>query len=67
MALPGGKWVSRKLEGDAQNLEDTSDTSMLTEGKLSGEGMRKLDCVERVCLLIAVTILPLFLKKDLVL
>ena len=60
MAVFGGKLVHRKLEGDAQDLEDTSDTLMLTEEKLSGEGMRKLDCMGRVWLLTAVTILLLF-------
>lgn len=33
---------------------------MLTEGKLSGEGMRKIECTERVWLLITVNILLLF-------
>lgn len=60
MAMPSGKWVHRTFEGDAQNLEDTLDTLMLTEGKLSGEGMRKIECTERVWLLITVNILLLF-------
>lgn len=41
-------------------MEDSSDTLMLTEEKLSGEGMRKLACIERVWLPIAVTIIMLF-------